>query len=324
MGTYQEEHKSRKIAITLDASDGTQAATDDRMFVAIDYTSENLALEAILANEPTSVYVQGLLCIRVGASLSPDLADPEKTIYRVKINYATPNLGGGQGGGGGADTDPEPDPEKPEDQSRRTFDFGTRGTVKLYAEYGQDSFKIDKNGTDTFDSSFGRAINVDADDVAPEGVEINGESCTWQITKVVSGAVATNAWFQARLNQVWTCNKATFFGFPPRTVACTGITGEYQNSGDFIITYNFEYRKYQSVVENGFHHLKVETRPGNWRSLGPIDAVTGFDYVWYRYRTKEKKPAASAGKAATIVRYLSSVHIARVYEDTNFALFGDL
>lgn len=314
-----EDHKSRRIKVALDSILGVVSVSEDRSFTMKNYSDEDSAISALLADQPATKTVQGLHLVRTGCEMQPELADAERTLYRAKMTWVSSKLAGGNPDG--SEDEPEVDPGQVNDQSKRSFDFSSRETVQIYAVGGQISHRIGSGGTAFPNTGYGTGINKDSDDLVPEGVPVNAESCTFSFTKVVSKSIAQGEWFRERLDQDWTLNAAEFFGFPARTVALVGVTGEYLNSGDFLITYKFEYRKNQTDDTN---KLTIETRPGHDETLSYSEPVSGWDYIWYRYKTKERVNPTEPGQASKIVRYMSSVHVARTYLTSDFTRLGDL
>lgn len=149
----------------------------------------------------------------------------------------------------------------------------------------------------------GVGINV-LDDGTVEGTDINQRTGSFSVDVLISSATATNSWFKARFEQVWTFNNGTFRSWPAGSVALTGMSSRQRSDGNWDITYNFQ------IFPN---ETGVSTIGGV--SLGTTVNLKGSEYKWVMFRPKD-----DGGK---VVPEAIGAYVANVYgPETNFANLG--
>ncbi len=252
-----EKHGSRATNI----KQGT--ATQSRLYTLRGYSDESAVITAVLAYAPAAVTVQALTMqvddVDVRTLVAYDAAGAE-SLYECTVNYTTPDL-----------QDKRP-PVEPTDPELVSGDFASRTTYVQLADKQLNAYfhgHIDTQGTNatgkrarrsgwyTSESGIGDAagkfaypsyegnqIGKDSRQSLPMGCEKNIAASTFSVTKVVAAATVTNAWLYARMSQVWTMNDSTFRDLAARTTMLTGMQSSQRASGDWDITYNFEFRPY--------------------------------------------------------------------------------
>lgn len=149
----------------------------------------------------------------------------------------------------------------------------------------------------------GRGINV-LDDGTVEGTEINQRTGSFSVDVLINQATATNAWFKARFEQVWTFNNATFRSWPAGSVALTGMQSRQRSDGNWDISYSFQIFPNETGVSNI-----------GGVSLGTTVNLKGSEYKWVMFRPKD-----DAGK---VVPEPIGAYVANVYgAETDFSLLG--
>jgi hypothetical protein len=245
------------------------------------------------------------------------------SVYDVSVNYTTPDL-----------QDKRP-PVSPSDPELVSGDFASRTTFiqlakkQLNAYFHGKISNVRRSGWYTSESGLGDALNrhaypayegnqiaKDHRNALPMGCEKNIAASTFTVTKVMAAATVTNAWLYARMSQVWTMNNATFRSLAARTTMLTGMQSSQRASGDWDITYNFEFRPYiQMQVESpslstsnkdayqfdsSYDHLTLESgfynprRSGTTQNGGDTGAgnlffpAIGSDFITYPASTQQE------------------------------------
>lgn len=149
----------------------------------------------------------------------------------------------------------------------------------------------------------GLGVNV-LDDGTVEGTDINQRTGSFSVDVLIDEATATNAWFKARLEQVWTFNNATFRSWPAGSVALTGMQSRQRSDGNWDISYSFQiFPNETGVSEIG------------GVALGTTINLKGSQYKWVMFRPKD-----DGGK---IVPEPIGAYVAQLYEDeTDFSQLG--
>lgn len=247
-----EKHGSRATNI----KQGT--ATQSRLYTLRGYSDESAVISAVLAYAPAAVTVQALTMqvddVDVRTLVAYDAAGAE-SLYECTVNYTTPDL-----------QDKRP-PVEPTDPELVSGDFAARTTYVQLADkqlnayfhgfvpnangkgrrsgwYTSESGVGDASGQHAYPSWESNQIGKDSRQSLPMGCEKNIAASTFSVTKVVAAATVTNAWLYARMSQVWTMNNGTFRDLAARTTMLTGMQSNQRASGDWDITYNFEFRPY--------------------------------------------------------------------------------
>jgi hypothetical protein len=156
-----------------------------------------------------------------------------------------------------------------------------------------------KYGTNSRD--VGKALNVQYNGEV-DGLEVNSRTGQFTVSTVIEAATATNAWFKARFEQVWTLNNATFRSWGAGSVALIGIDGRQRADGNWEIDYSFQIQPPETLTEIG------------GVSLGGSVAKEGWQYAWVMFRPKDD--------ANKIVPEPIGAYIADIYPKTDFSLLG--
>ena len=284
-----EDQKSRKMSI------GKDSASTTRIYHMFDYVDTDAALNALSNYVPLQVQVGDRVCSIGTLSVDPSFSDPNKTLFKGTVSWETPATSG------------EGEPVEPEDNTSFSFSFSSIEDVKLYSG-NQTSYTSSGQNNDE------EGINRQYPDAMPEGMAINKPIVTFDAKTVIAGNVASNNWFKARLDQVWTLNQSTFRSLPPRSVAFTGLSGSIRSDGNWDITYSFEYRP-----NNSGQTFKTETE-GTPSTITTPDSG-GWDYVWSAW-DKLSVPAAGGAEKKT-KRVIRSVSITKdVYPSSDFNQLG--
>ncbi len=247
-----EKHTSRSTSI----KQGTASQT--REYSLRGYADEDAALSALTAYAPTAISVSGAGLtvddINLRTIVAYEAAGAE-SVMEATISYTTPDV-----------QDKRP-PVTPSDPELVSGDFASRTTYVQLADkqlnayyhgyvanangrgrrsgwYTSESGVGDASGKQAYPSWEGNQIGKDSRQSLPMGCEKNIAASTFSITKVFSGATVTNAWLYARMSQVWTMNNAVFRGLAARTTMMTGMQSDQRATGDWDITFNFEFRPY--------------------------------------------------------------------------------
>jgi hypothetical protein len=262
-----ERHSSRSTSV----KQGT--ATQSRQYTCRGHADESAVVSAVVAFAPTAVSVSGLGMTIDDIDVKTVVAYEATTdsLYEVTVNYTTPDL-----------QDKRP-PVEPSDPELVSGDFAARTTYVQLAKkqlnayfhtmkppktkkarhssvnngakydqklertqgwYTSESGIGDASGRQAYPEWEGNQIGKDSRNHLPMGCEKNIAASTFTVTKVIAAATVTNAWLYARMSQVWTMNNATFRGLAARTTMMTGMQSSQRASGDWDITYNFEFRPY--------------------------------------------------------------------------------
>jgi len=146
-------------------------------------------------------------------------------------------------------------------------------------------------------------VNVQVDGTV-EGTDINQRTGSFSVDVLIDEATATNAWFKARFEQIWTFNNGTFRSWPAGSVALTGMQSRQRSDGNWDISYSFQiFPNEAGVTEIG------------GVSLGTTVNLKGSEYKWVMFRPKD-----DAGK---IVPEPIGAYVANVYGDeTDFSDLG--
>ncbi len=262
-----EKHSSRATSVKQ------STATQSRQYTCRGQVDESAVITAITAYAPSSVSVAGYSLTVDDIDVKTLVAYEATTdsLYEVTVNYTTPDL---------QDKRPPVTPSDPElvsgdFASRTTYvqlakkqlnayfhsgksektkkakhpsvNSGNRYDQKLQRKQGwytSESDVGDASGKHAYPSWEGNQIGKDSRNALPMGCEKNIAASTFTVTKVMPAATVTNAWLYARMSQVWTMNNATFRDLAARTTMLTGMQSAQRASGDWDITYNFEFRPY--------------------------------------------------------------------------------
>lgn len=175
-----------------------------------------------------------------------------------------------------------------------TFSASGQTTLKKYAlsqlQYGVDARIV------------GNQLNVQYDGTV-DGLEVNERAGQFTVSTVIDKDVATNAWWKARFEQVWTINDATFRSWEEGSVALAGIDGRQRADGHWEVDYTFQIKPMEKDL------TEVADFP-----LGVTRDKEGWQYVWAMLRNKE-----DSGK---IVPEVIGIYFADIYEKSNFANLG--
>jgi len=315
-----EDQKSR----TIDMNNG--GGTSERFYTMKDYTEADDAYKALLKYAPEVIYIAGFQMARTGVRVRPEFSDPQATLYRGSVSYASPTMGGqqnkppkGGGGGGGKSTpenqptgaiqEPEKPPTKEEDPSKVYFTFGTRSTTVINA-IKQDKFRKSKRfGWLNIAKTTDLAINKDADDIAPEGVQIQQGAMFMHVVVVVGEKKLTPEFYKAIPERLMAVNQNAFAYFDPRQVQFQGIDIEKMVSGDYKLEYHFEIRtpvtKKEFTVDTKGKAVELISKDVGW---------DGFSYTWLSYQDIEKKDAEPDDKSKVeYTRAVDSINAAQVF-----------
>lgn len=150
----------------------------------------------------------------------------------------------------------------------------------------------------------GVVIGYNGDTV--EGVDVYRPSVSLKVTKIWQGI----SQYDRELLEVMTntVNGSYWFGYNAGEVLFLGANIQRTTEGMIQVTYNFLISRYvgpQSVL----------LADGSYVVL---DQVKPFDYVWYRYT----ETAGSAGTETVMQKGIESVHVAQVYDWTDFHLLN--
>ena len=288
MAYVKESQKSRKLNYSLDSASTT------RVYHCVDYTDSQAALTALTSVVPSSIIVGNYTCVLPEFEISPVLDDPQRTIFKASVKWATPDQSSGAGD----------EPKEPTDDTSFTFSFSSISDVKLYSS-SQTSYLAD-GATSTSEEG----INRQHPDATPEGVEVNKGIVTFEAKTVIAAATATDSWFKDRLDQVWTLNNATFRSLPARSVAFTGLSGSRRTDGNWDITYSFEYRP-----DNAGQTFNTETNGVAKTITTPTSK--GWDYVWAAW---DKLSTGSGNKTKRVIKSVNIV--SDVYPTSDFNNLG--
>ena len=286
----QETQSSRKLSFESDK------ASTSREYLLVDYKDSQEALAALTSYVPPTVQVGNYLCILPKFTVSPMLDDPERTVFKGTVSWATPESEG-------------EDPQEPEDDTNFSFSFASIEDVKLYSDQ-QTTYRPGKPASNRVESG----INKQHVDAMPEGMSINKAIVTITAKTVIAGNVASNQWFKDRLDQVWTLNASTWRSLPARSVAFTGLQGDLRSDGNWNITYNFEYRP-----DNAGQTFETES-DGKPETI-TTPATRGWDYVWAAWDKFSVEDGDEGEK--TTKRVIKSVNIVQdVYPTSDFGQLG--
>lgn len=317
-----EDQKSR----TIDMNNG--GGTSERFYTMKDYTEADDAYKALLKYAPEVIYIAGFAMSRTGVKVTPEFSDPLATLYRGVVSYASPTMGGQQnssrGGGGGGKKDPENQPTgaaqepekpptKPDDPSKVYFTFGTRSTTRLYAieqeRWTRRSKPKINPSMDRVAKTTDLAINKDADDVAPEGVQIQQGAMFMHVVAVVDAKVITPEFYKAIPERLMALNKNNFAYFDARNVQFQGIDIEKMVSGDYQLEYHFEIRTGSQVKS-----FTVDTKGTKFIPFSKNIKFDGFSYTWITHQDVERKDADPDDTSKIeYSRKVDSVNVARVF-----------
>lgn len=275
-----EKHSSRATSVKQ------STATQSRQYTCRGQADESAVITAITAYAPSSVSVAGYNLTVDDIDVKTLVAYEATTdsMYEVTVNYTTPDL-----------QDKRP-PVTPSDPELVSGDFASRTTyvqlakkqLNAYYHGHKDSRTVDgqdvarKSGWYTSESYVGDAANKhaypswegnqigkDSRNALPVGCEKNIAASTFTVTKVMPAATVTNAWLYARMSQVWTMNNATFRDLAARTTMLTGMQSNQRASGDWDITYNFEFRPYvQMSLPSPYLPFDLRSSSGSYDSTG--------------------------------------------------------
>lgn len=152
----------------------------------------------------------------------------------------------------------------------------------------------------------GTAIGVSGDDV--EGVDVYRPNLVVRVTKRYT-SLPSSGFRRGIFERVSTINAGGVWGFHAGELLCLGAqlrpigTGEWQWS----VAYNFLAAKtlteQQVTLENG-QTIAINGSP--------------WDYLWFTYNKK----TANAGATPYVKNGIEAIHLARVYERTDFGFFG--
>lgn len=275
-----EKHSSRHTSI----KQGT--VTQSRHYTCRGHVDETAVISAIVSYAPASLSVSGLGMTIDDIDVKTIVAYQATTesVYDVTVNYTTPDL-----------QDKRP-PVTPSDPELVSGDFASRTTYVQLAKKqlnvyyhghketrtvgGQDVAR--KSGWYTSESDVGAAANrhaypswegnqigKDSRQSLPMGCEKNIAASTFTVTTVVAAATVTNTWLYNRMSQVWTMNNAVFRGLAARTTMLTGMQSNQRASGDWDITFNFEFRPYvQMSLPSPYLPLDLRSSAGSYDSTG--------------------------------------------------------
>ena len=321
-----EDQKSR----TIDMTQG--GGTSERFYTMKDYTEAEDAYRALLSYAPSNIYVAGFQMSITGVKVTPEFSDPQATLYRGSVSYASPTMGGQQnskkGGGGGDPTnqptgkaqEPEKEPTKPEDPSKVYFTFGTRTRTKLQA-LAQNRWITDSKGkwparTDPKKNDL--QINKDADDVAPEGVTVEDGAMFMHVVTVLDSNVVNADFYKTIVNTLMDVNLAPFAYFEAGQVQFQGADVELMVSGDYKVEYHFECRAFSSTQT-----FSVDTKGSTLSPISNDIPFNGFNYTWLTYQDVEKKDATDSqdGSSSTKIEYArkcDSINVAQVYRKSRW------
>ena len=288
-----ETQSSRKLSFEADK------ASTSREYLLVDYTHSQAALAALTSYVPATIQVGNYICVLPKFKVSPMLDDPERTVFKGTVSWATPESSDSGG----------EDPQEPEDDTSFSFSFASMEDVKLYSNQ-QVTYRPGKPASASVESG----INKQHVDAMPEGMSINKAIVTITAKTVIAGNVASNQWFKDRLDQVWTLNASTWRSLPARSVAFTGLQGEARSDGNWNITYNFEYRP-----DNAGQTFATES-DGKPQTI-TTPATRGWDYVWAAW-DKFSVSDGDEGEKKT-ERVIKSVNIVQdVYPTSDFGQLG--
>ena len=290
-----ERPKSREVKFE---SNGGASRTDTYVIQGASDSSE--ALKSLINEAPSSVSVNGIACGAPSYDVKPEAnpTDPVVSVYYGTVSYSAASGVPKPSGGGGSDPQ---QPQTPEDRSVISFDVTSTPETLL------NSYTTTIHRTSGFEDKLnGWPINQHHPELPPEGVEINTRAVTFSINSLVYASVATDAWWFARLNQVWTRNQDNFLAFGFGMVMLTGITGELMKSGYWRVGMNFEYRQNRPPV----------TYP---TVKGPITLgmTNGWDYVWAEYNTLTVDDD-NPDTPDTVRREVTDVHVCEIYKTSDF------
>lgn len=292
---------------------GAGNATQSRIYKVTGATSSEEALDAVIDGAPTSVVVRDVLCNaprRFDVKPTNAPTDAVVSIYLVKVDYAVAasQLDDQDGG--------DTQPRQPGDPPRLRVDFSSITDFK-FEDPNQDTY-IDTTGiaiaASPFVNNF-KPINQQDPKLPPEGQEINSPIANFSFEFVMNGAKVTNEWLKARMDQIWTLNASEFRSLPAKSVALTGAQISSRSDGHWDVTYNFEYRPNRPSVTLGQEENEIL-----------VPATTGWRYVWGEYtKWQERKVDNTVGAAANgddtrTWRELQRVHVANLYETSDFSL----
>jgi len=320
-----EDQKSRSI----DMSNGGGKST--RVYTLRDYTEADDAYKALRDYAPDTIWIAGFQLNRQGVKVTPEFSDPEQTIYRGDVSYASPTMAGttpnkGGGGGGGAETDqpnapvgaeqdPEKEPVKEEDPSKIWFTFGTRSKRIIQVPDGAKSTRLKRLRSGDWELKNGyRDINRDADDVAPEGVDVQEGTMFVHVTVVLKSGKLSLDFYRDALEAQMAVNKETFgYGFRPGTMQFQGIDIEDMVKGDVKVTYHFEIRK---MVDVATFSTSIS---GETQRLHALEGQNfeGFDYTWLSYQDVDIQEEEEGQKSYS--RRVDSINLSSVYPRIDFS-----
>lgn len=313
-----EDQKSR----TIDMNNG--GGTSERFYTMKDYTEADDAYKALLKYAPETIFIAGFQMARTGVKVRPEFSDPLATLYRGSVSYASPTMGGQQnkppsgGGGGGKSTpenqptgaiqEPAKEPTKEDDPSKVYFTYGTRSTTVLNAIRQDKFFRWNGN-------FIGRpltgdlAINRDADDIAPEGVQVQQGAMFMHVVTVVNASKLTPEFYKAIPERLMAINQNAFAYFDKRQVQFQGIDIEQMVSGDYKLEYHFEIRTpvYEKtfVVDTNGKTVKLTSKNVGW---------DGFSYTWLSHQDVTKKDAEPDDKSKIeYARSVDTINAAQVF-----------
>lgn len=293
MAYIKETQSSRKLNWE------SESASTSREFHLVDYVDSQAALTALSNFVPQTILVGNYICATPSYTITPVLDDPERTIFKGVVSWKSPDSDSGGG----------EDPQEPEDDTSFSFSFASIEDVKLYSS-SQTSYTNDKPPSTTLE----KGINRQHSDAMPEGMAVNKAIVTITAKTVIAGNVATNDWFKDRLDQVWTLNQSTWRSLPPRSVAFTGLQGDFRSDGNWNITYNFEYRP-----DNPGQTFET-SKDGTPQNI-TTPATRGWDYVWASWDKFSVEDAEAGGKKTE--RVIRAVHVVNdVYPTSDFGQLG--
>lgn len=294
MAYIKESQSSRKLSYEA------EKASTSREYHLVDYADSQAALSALVGYVPQSIVVGNYICVLPKFSISPVLDDPERTVFKGSVSWESPSADSGGGD----------EPQEPEDDTSFSFSFASMEDVKLYSD-NQKTYLPGKPPEANVESG----INKQHVDAMPEGMAINKAIVTITAKTVISGNVATNQWFKDRLDQVWTLNESTWRSLPPRSVAFTGLQGDYRSDGNWNITYNFEYRP-----DNAGYAWETQDSEGTPQTIN-TPATRGWDYVWAAWDKFSVEDGEEGEKKTR--RVIKSVNIVEdVYPTSDFTQLG--
>lgn len=216
--------------------------TIERPWFARGATTEAEAIAAVAAEAPS--VVDGLLLTSVSAD------EVVKDGYRCTANYGM--------------IKPLPPPEV--GQSSFHFEVSTQ-SVRIVVPLAPQTV-YNRDGVAAPEDSDKWLIGAQGDGSAPEGCEVYEPAASFSESHILPATAIDATYTNAIMRTVGKLNNATFRGWDPGEVLCTGISGSKRGADDWEVTFRFSVKEHQTGL-----------------TVAGIEGINrnGWQFLWPRY-----------------------------------------